>query len=96
MGIDIAGSIRVPSVCNGIYGFRLSVGLIPHGGVRDLTVPGTDGVRSTVGPMATSNTGLLSVPEHRDADRYLEIRQYRSFDPVDESPGQRPASNRRC
>lgn len=54
MGIDIAGSIRVPSVCNGIYGFRLCVGLIPHGGVRDLTVPVTDGVRSTVGPMATS------------------------------------------
>lgn len=54
VGTDIGGSIRVPSVCNGIYGFRPSVGLIPHGGVRDLTVPGTDGVRSTVGPMATS------------------------------------------
>lgn len=54
VGTDIGGSIRVPSVCNGIYGFRPSVGLMPHGGVRDLTVPGTDGVRSTVGPMATS------------------------------------------
>lgn len=54
VGSDIGGSIRVPSVCNGIYGFRPSVGLVPHGGVRDLTPPGTDGVRSTVGPMATS------------------------------------------
>jgi amidase len=54
VGTDIAGSIRVPSVCNGIYGFRPSVGLVPHGGVRDLTPPGTDGVRSTAGPMATS------------------------------------------
>lgn len=54
VGTDIAGSIRVPSVCNGIYGFRPSVGLVPHGGVRDLTVPGTDGVRSTAGPMATT------------------------------------------
>lgn len=53
-GTDIGGSIRVPSVCNGIYGFRPSVGLLPHGGVRDLMPPGTDGVRSTVGPMATS------------------------------------------
>ncbi|OIW26872.1 putative fatty-acid amide hydrolase [Coniochaeta ligniaria NRRL 30616] len=53
-GTDIGGSIRVPSVCNGIYGFRPSVGLVPHGGVRDLTPPGTDGVRSTAGPMATS------------------------------------------
>jgi amidase len=54
VGTDIAGSIRIPSVCNGIYGFRPSVGLVPHGGVRDLTTPGTDGVRSTAGPMATS------------------------------------------
>jgi len=54
VGTDIGGSIRVPSVCNGIYGFRPSVGLVPHDGVRDLTVPGTDGVRSSAGPMATS------------------------------------------
>jgi amidase len=54
VGTDIAGSIRIPSLCNGIYGFRPSVGIVPHGGVRDLTVPGTDGVRSTAGPMATS------------------------------------------
>jgi len=54
VGTDIGGSIRVPSVCNGIYGFRPTVGIVPHGGVRDLTTPGTDGVRSTAGPMATS------------------------------------------
>ncbi|KAH8690612.1 putative fatty-acid amide hydrolase [Talaromyces proteolyticus] len=54
VGTDIGGSIRVPSVCNGIYGFRPSVDLVPHGGVRDLTPPGTDGIRSTAGPMATS------------------------------------------
>lgn len=53
-GTDIGGSIRVPAVCNGIYGFRPSVGLIPHDGVRDVTTPGTDGIRSTAGPMATS------------------------------------------
>lgn len=54
VGTDIAGSVRVPSVCNGIYGMRPSVGLVPHDGVRDLNVPGTDGVRSTAGPMATT------------------------------------------
>jgi len=54
VGTDIGGSIRVPSVCNGLYGFRPSVGLVPHGGVRDLTPPGTVGVLSTAGPMATS------------------------------------------
>ncbi|PSN62190.1 amidase [Corynespora cassiicola Philippines] len=54
VGTDIGGSIRIPSVCNNLYGFRPSVGIVPHSGVRDLTVPGTDGVRSTAGPMATS------------------------------------------
>lgn len=54
VGTDIGGSIRVPSVCNGIYGLRPTVGIVPHGGVRDLTTPGTDGVRSTAGPLATS------------------------------------------
>lgn len=54
VGTDIAGSIRVPSVCNGLYGFRPSVGLVPHCGVRDLTTPGTTGVLSSAGPMATS------------------------------------------
>ncbi|UKZ50470.1 hypothetical protein TrVGV298_004733 [Trichoderma virens] len=54
VGTDIGGSIRVPALCNGIYGLRPSAGLIPHGGTRDLTEPGTDGVRSSVGPMATT------------------------------------------
>ncbi|KAK8075590.1 amidase, partial [Apiospora hydei] len=54
VGTDIGGSNRVPSVCNGLYGLRPSVGVVPHGGVRDLTVPGTVGVMSSAGPLATS------------------------------------------
>ncbi|KAH7393248.1 amidase signature domain-containing protein, partial [Cadophora sp. MPI-SDFR-AT-0126] len=64
VGTDIGGSIRVPSVCNGLYGFRPSVGLIPHGGVRDLTPPGSDIVKSTAGPMATSL---------RDCEMFLRV-----------------------
>ncbi|PVH85544.1 putative fatty-acid amide hydrolase [Cadophora sp. DSE1049] len=64
VGTDIGGSIRVPSVCNRLYGFRPSVGLIPHGGVRDLTPPGTGVVRSTAGPMATSL---------RDCEMFLKV-----------------------
>ncbi|KAF2711029.1 amidase [Pleomassaria siparia CBS 279.74] len=71
VGTDIGGSIRVPSVCNGIYGFRPSVGLIPHSGVRDLTVPGTDGVRSSAGPMATSiRDCALFLKSIEDADTW--------------------------
>lgn len=64
VGTDIGGSIRVPSVCSGLYGFRPSVGLIPHGGVRDLTPPGSDVVKSTAGPMATSL---------RDCEMFLKV-----------------------
>ncbi|CAN9441517.1 unnamed protein product [Alternaria alternata] len=39
VGTDIGGSIRVPALCNGIYGFQNKC---------------ADGVRSSVGPMATS------------------------------------------
>lgn len=54
VGTDIAGSIRIPSLCNGIYGFRTSVGLVPYGGQKSPVAPGTDGVAPVAGPMATS------------------------------------------
>lgn len=54
VGTDIAGSIRIPALCNAIYGFRTSVGLIPYSGVRDLTTTATDGIRCVAGPMTTS------------------------------------------
>jgi len=54
VGTDIGGSLRVPAVCNGIYGFRPSAGVVPHDGVRNLTAHGNAGVRSSAGPMATS------------------------------------------
>ncbi|KAK0733619.1 amidase signature domain-containing protein [Lasiosphaeria miniovina] len=73
VGTDIAGSIRIPALCNGIYGFRPSVGLVPHSGVRDLGPSGTDGVHSSAGPMATSlrDCGLfLKAVMGADAWRY--------------------------
>jgi amidase len=54
VGTDIAGSIRIPALCNGIYGVRPSAGVVPHDGVRNLAVPGTDGIKSSAGPMATT------------------------------------------
>ena len=54
VGTDIGGSVQVPTVCNGLHGFRSSIGLVPHCGVRNLTTPGTTGVLSPAGPMATS------------------------------------------
>lgn len=54
VGTDIAGSVRIPSLCNGIYGLRTSVGLVPYAGQKSPAAPGTDGVAPIAGPMATS------------------------------------------
>lgn len=34
-GTDIGGSIRVPAMCCGLYGFKPSVGRVPYGGQQD-------------------------------------------------------------
>lgn len=54
VGTDIAGSIRIPSLCNGIYGLRTSGGLVPYAGQKSPVAPGTDGVAPVAGPMGTS------------------------------------------
>ncbi|KAL9116262.1 MAG: hypothetical protein Q9227_000633 [Pyrenula ochraceoflavens] len=32
MGTDVGGSIRIPAMCNGVYGIKPSVGRVPYGG----------------------------------------------------------------
>ncbi|KAK7182854.1 hypothetical protein DPSP01_011982 [Paraphaeosphaeria sporulosa] len=57
VGTDIAGSIRIPSLCCGIYGFKPSINRIPYGGQAPfpypmLRVPG--GIAPAAGPLAHS------------------------------------------
>jgi amidase len=54
MGTDVAGSIRIPSACNGIYGFRPSSGIVPFAGQQSPEDPGMVGIEVVAGPMATS------------------------------------------
>ncbi|KAJ5162541.1 amidase [Penicillium capsulatum] len=75
VGTDIGGSIRAPSLCNGIYGFKPTADRIPHGEWESGMRPGAPGFASSAGPLATSATDLtyfcksviLSEPWRKDS-----------------------------
>ncbi|KAH8194131.1 hypothetical protein TruAng_011702 [Truncatella angustata] len=57
VGTDIAGSIRIPSLCCGIYGFKPTCNRVPYGGQAwapfpRLGFPG--GINPSAGPLANS------------------------------------------
>ncbi|RHZ65805.1 general amidase GmdB [Aspergillus thermomutatus] len=53
IGTDIAGSIRIPSLCCGVYGFKPTTDRIPWGGqVADLAMEGVPGLKPSAGPLA--------------------------------------------
>lgn len=54
VGTDIAGSIRIPSLCNGIYGFKPSARMVPYSGQQSPVAPGMPGISPSAGPMSTS------------------------------------------
>ncbi|KAF4633472.1 hypothetical protein G7Y89_g4647 [Cudoniella acicularis] len=54
VGTDIAGSIRIPSLCCGTYGFKPTSGRIPFGGQASPTLPGIPGIVPCAGPLANS------------------------------------------
>ncbi|OBT44914.1 hypothetical protein VE00_04757 [Pseudogymnoascus sp. WSF 3629] len=66
VGTDIGGSIRVPAMCNGLYGFKPSSGRIPYVGPmgRLTTTRGRLGLQTSAGPIATSL---------RDVEVFMEV-----------------------
>ncbi|VUC35351.1 unnamed protein product [Clonostachys rosea] len=52
VGTDVGGSIRIPSLCCGVYGFKPTVGRIPYGGQQDCGKPGTDFIIPAAGPLS--------------------------------------------
>ena len=66
VGTDVGGSIRIPAMCNGIYGFKPSVGRIPSEGQTGSQpeAAGKVGMESVVGPIANSLA---------DIDLFMEV-----------------------
>ncbi|KAA8642413.1 hypothetical protein EYZ11_009919 [Aspergillus tanneri] len=62
-GTDFGGSIRVPAMCNNIYGFKPSAGRIPFGGLESGRLPGQDRIsmQAVAGPLARSVADLGAV-----------------------------------
>lgn len=56
IGTDIGGSIRVPALCNGLFGVKPSHGRVPYAGQESGTLSGASklGIESTAGPIARS------------------------------------------
>jgi amidase len=56
VGTDVGGSIRIPAMCNGLYGFKPSAQRIPYVGQEGGQKPGSSKVAlpASAGPIATS------------------------------------------
>ncbi|KAI9040537.1 general amidase GmdB [Aspergillus affinis] len=54
VGTDIAGSIRIPALCCGVYGFKPSTDRIPFGGQVTGAIVSAPGIKPSAGPLAHS------------------------------------------
>lgn len=64
IGTDIAGSIRIPALCCGTFGFKPSVGRVPYGGQTSAGRAGMTGIAPVAGPLCHSA---------RDAELLLQV-----------------------
>lgn len=58
VGTDIAGSIRIPALCCGTYGFKPSTNRVPYSGQAEPGRDGMPGVMPTAGPLCTSTRDM--------------------------------------
>ncbi|PYH84273.1 general amidase GmdB [Aspergillus uvarum CBS 121591] len=54
VGTDIAGSIRIPALCCGVYGFKPTTARIPFAGQASGAMEGLPGITPSAGPLAQS------------------------------------------
>lgn len=58
VGTDIAGSIRIPALCDGIYGFKPTADRIPYGGQAKTSDHSTRSFLAAAGPLANDLEGI--------------------------------------
>ncbi|KAF2459602.1 amidase signature domain-containing protein [Lineolata rhizophorae] len=54
VGTDIAGSVRIPALCDAIYGFKPTANRVPYTGQTSPARPGAFPIAPCCGPLATS------------------------------------------
>ncbi|KAL2813175.1 fatty-acid amide hydrolase [Aspergillus granulosus] len=54
VGTDIAGSIRIPALCCGVYGFKPTANRVPYGGQISGYMAGIPGIEPSAGPLGQS------------------------------------------
>lgn len=54
VGTDVAGSIRIPALCCGVYGFKPTTDRVPYGGQASGALEGLPGIVPAAGPLAHS------------------------------------------
>jgi Asp-tRNA(Asn)/Glu-tRNA(Gln) amidotransferase A subunit family amidase len=62
-GTDIGGSIRIPAMCQGLYGFKPSDGRVPYGGQEGGQIEGKGRIslQPVAGPLARSVSDIAAV-----------------------------------
>ncbi|KAF2092731.1 amidase [Rhizodiscina lignyota] len=79
VGTDVGGSIRVPAMCNGIYGIKPSCGRVPYGAQQDgrPEANGRMGIQACAGPLAGSlrdcETFLKAIGEMKPWERSQDV-----------------------
>ncbi|KAJ5090620.1 hypothetical protein N7532_009304 [Penicillium argentinense] len=58
VGTDVAGSIRIPALCCGVYGFKPTTARIPFGGQISGVTEGIPGIIPSAGPLGHSIADL--------------------------------------
>lgn len=64
VGTDIAGSIRIPALCCGVFGFKPTACRVPYAGQTSAGRPGMTGIIPSAGPLCHSI---------RDAELFLKV-----------------------